>query len=148
MIRFNSLNMNVLLSITVDRFPFAFVKVISLFLPFFLVGICSAQSQAPFTVRAMTAGGSTQNGVYAALGQPFYTQTSNGSYEVACGVAQAQLVTLDIEDETCENEPYTEHTFNFPAFSLEPGSIYKENYSHNVDTLNGYDLLNRLTFQV
>ena len=112
------------------------------------MSVCAVLFGQPQTVHAVVAGGTTANNVYTAIGQPFYQQVINGSYEVAHSVAQAQLEQEKVEDETCENEPYTEHDFNIPVSELTLGTTGYEKYTPNVDALFGYDRLTHLLLTV
>lgn len=68
-----------------------------------LMALVSVAVEQPQTVNVVVSAGKTANNVYTAIGQPFYLQVSNGNYEVAHSVAQAQLVRMEVNDETCEN---------------------------------------------
>ena len=105
-------------------------------------------AQPPLTVRAFVAAGGTSVNTYAAVGQPFFEQINGNGYEIAYGVAQSQLELLELEDETCINEPYTNHGFDFPSYSLPEGPSHFEQYSHNVQDIFGYDLLKKLDLSV
>jgi len=107
---------------------------------------CAVSAQVPETVYAFPMGGATQNNIYVAIGVPFYEQVDVGEYNIAFGVAQAQLVELNVEAENCDNEPYTEHYFDIEPL---PVGVYTfENYQNSVDTLNNYDLHNKLLLTV
>ncbi|MDY6348200.1 MAG: FISUMP domain-containing protein [Bacteroidales bacterium] len=107
-----------------------------------------AQTGPHETVWAVVAAGSTQNNTYVAIGQPFYEQIVSGGYELAYSVAQAQLMTEEITDETCDNQPYTQNNFNISVDELSEGVKKYEQYVVNVDTLYNYDLIKRLTLTV
>lgn len=112
-----------------------------------VLGLFSADAQqSPLTVHGFVAGGMTENNVYIAIGQPFYRQYHNGEVEISEGVAQAQLVTKEIEAGICQDGVYAENYFELDG--LAPGTYQFENYQTNVDTLWGYDLLNKLTLNV
>lgn len=100
------------------------------------------------TARAFVSAGSTENNVYAAIGQPFYQQIKQNGYELSYSVAQAQLVHQELVGETCENEEVHIGYFNIPAGTLTPGVYDYELYVDHVDTLNGYDLLTKLALSV
>lgn len=126
-------------------------KISSLF--FMLFGVLSfaaaqVQPQPPETVWAVVAAGSTQNNIYAAIGQPFYEQIVSGDYELAYSVAQAQLMTEKISAATCDNTPYTENNFNIPVDELSVGVSQYEQYFVHVNTLFNYDLIRQLTLTV
>lgn len=107
---------------------------------------CVVSAQVPETVYAFPMGGATQNNIYVAIGVPFFEQVDAGDYNIAFGVAQAQLVELNVEAENCDNQPYNEHYFNIDP---QPAGVYSyENYQNSVDTLNNYDLINRLILTV
>lgn len=118
------------------------------FIIIFLIAIGVLHAQTPITVRAFVSAGGTQSNVYAAVGQPFYQQISQENYEFSYGVAQAQLVKEELTAETCENESIRIGYFEIPADELSVGTFDYEKYINNVDTLNGYDLLTRLTLSV
>jgi uncharacterized protein (TIGR02145 family) len=111
-----------------------------------LATIATSQAQIPVTVHAMVSGGGTNNHVYAAIGQPFYTQHGNENIELSDGVAQAQLVTEEIEAEICQDGTYTERGFDLS--NLTPGTHQFESYQLHVEELNNYDRLNKLTIKV
>ena len=113
-----------------------------------LISLCAVVLGQPETVHAVVSAGVTENNVYTAIGQPFYSQENNGSYEVAHSVAQAQLMREEIEDETCENVAYTDHGFDIPVSELTVGTTEYEEYKSNVDALLGYDLLAKLVLSV
>ena len=113
-----------------------------------MLALCAVVQGQPQTVHAVVSGGVTQNNVYTAIGQPFYSQENNGNYEVAHSVAQAQLIREEIEDETCENVGYTDHGFNIPVSELNVGTTEYEEYRSNVDAILGYDLLSKLILSV
>lgn len=108
-----------------------------------------AQQEEVMTVRAIVSSGNTQQNVYAVIGQPFYRQISNDRYEIAYGVAQAQLETRADTAATCVNEPYhNDLCFDIPAEELTVGVTDYEKYESNVDALLGYDLLCKLNLSV
>lgn len=124
------------------------MKTYKILLASILVVISGVVSGQPKTVHAVVSGGVTQNNVYTAIGQPFYSQNSNGNYEVAHSVAQAQLMKEEITDETCENEAYTDHEFDIPVSELTVGTSEYEQYRSNVDEIFGYDRLTKLILSV
>ena len=68
---------------------------------------------------------------------------------MAEGVAQAQLVTVALTGETCENEPYTENGYDIPVSELTVGTAtYDRNYEYHVPELYGYDRLTTLDLTV
>lgn len=91
-------------------------------------------------------GGATQNNIYVAIGVPFFEQVDAGEYNIAYGVAQAQLVEQDLEAERCDNQPYTENGFDIGT--LPAGTYTFEQYQNSVPSLNNYDLRNRLLLTV
>ena len=113
-----------------------------------MVMVVSLNGQ-PMTVRSTVVSASTDplTGTYSVIGQPFYLQMADNDYEFAYGVAQAQLETVEVSDETCENEPYTENGFDIPASALSVGSSNLDLYSNNVDP-HGYDRRTMLTLTV
>lgn len=116
------------------------------FFVLFSLLVCTVSAQVPETVYAFPMGGATQNNIYVAIGVPFYEQVDVGEYNIALGVAQAQLVESSVEAENCDNEPYTEHYFDIGPL---PAGVYTfENYQNSVDTLFNYDLRNRLLLTV
>ena len=113
-----------------------------------LMALVAVAVGQPQTVNAVVSAGKTANNVYTAIGQPFYLQVSNGNYEVAHSVAQAQLVRMEVNDETCENVAYTDHDFDIPASELSVGTTEYEQYKSNVDAILGYDRLTKLILSV
>ena len=107
-----------------------------------------AFAQSVTTVRSFVSAGSTVNNIYAAFGQPFYEQISEGDYEFSYGVAQAQLVQQELSAETCENEDVHIGYFDIPADALTSGVYNYELYVDHVDSLYGYDLLTKLNLSV
>ena len=100
------------------------------------------------TVRAFVPAGATANNTYVAIGETFFEQINNGSYEVAYGVAQSQLDIIALEDEICENEDYMNYGYDIPADELSEGTYHFEKYSHNVYDIFGYDRISRLDLTV
>ena len=115
---------------------------------FYVLSVAVAQIGPPETVWAVVAAGSTQNNIYAAIGQPFYQQIASDRIELAYSVAQAQLMKEDITAETCDNVPYTENNFNIPVEELSEGVSQYEQYVVNESSLFNYDLLKQLTLTV
>lgn len=114
-----------------------------------VVATLSAQTnEQVMTVRGTMPAGATDaaTGTYVAVGQPFFQQVSNASYEVSFGVAQAQLGYREISDETCQNVSYTENHYDIPA-PITPGTDNHELYLKNLDP-EGYDSLFELTLTV
>ena len=114
----------------------------------FIFSIVVLYAQPPQTVRAFVSSGGTSVNTYAAVGQPFFQQVNGNGYEVAYGVAQSQLEILELEDETCVNEDYTNHGFNIPASELSEGTAHYEKYYNNVYEIFGYDRLTKLELSV
>lgn len=111
------------------------------------LGLCAATvAQPPATVHAVVTAGGTHNHVYAAIGQPFYQQHGNSNIEFSDGVAQAQLVTEEIEAGICQDGTYTERGFDLS--NLAPGTHQFESYQLHVAELDNYDRLNKLTLTV
>ena len=113
-----------------------------------LITVVKVHAQPPETVRDFVSGGGTTVNTYAAVGQPFFQQIKGAGYEVAYGVAQSQLELLELEDETCINEPYNDHGFNIPASELTEGTAHYEKYDNNVYDIFGYDRLTELDLTV
>lgn len=94
------------------------------------------------SVHAYVSAGTTQNNVYAAIGQPFFQQLSSpdGSLEFSFGVAQAQLTKDTVYDVVTYNEPYTANNLNLPQ---QTQSNVSTNYIVNGGQYH-YDLLRTL----
>lgn len=103
----------------------------------------------PLTVRGTVVSADTDpaTGTYSVVGQPFYRQVSDDSYEFSYGVAQAQLETVVVNAETCENESYAENGFNIPTSEMTVGSSNYEHYTNHTEPL-GYDRLVKLVLVV
>ena len=92
------------------------------------------------------AGSKTQNNINIVLGQSFGSIAVQNGLEISEGVAQAQLVTANLADETCVNEPYTENGFDIPVSDLSEGTTAYDSYDHSATT--GYDSLTILELTV
>ena len=101
----------------------------------------------PETVHATVSAAATVNNVYAAFGQPFYQQISNGDVELSYGVSQAQLDIVEVADETCENVAYTDNGFDIPTSVLSLGTTDYELYTNDAP-LYGYDRITKLALTV
>lgn len=112
------------------------------------IAMVTTYAQTPMTVRAFVSAGATANNTYVAVGETFFEQISNGSFEVAYGVAQSQLDILEVEDETCVNENYSNYGFDIPASELSEGTSHYEQYSNNVFEIFGYDRITKLDLSV
>lgn len=108
-----------------------------------------ALSGQPQTARGTVVSAHTDplTGTYSVVGQPFYRQVVADGYEYSYGVAQAQLETVFVNDETCVNEPYTENGFDIPTSEMSVGSSNYEQYTINAAPL-GYDRLAKLVLVV
>lgn len=115
---------------------------------FCIIAMVTTYAQPPMTVRAFVPAGATANNTYVAIGETFFEQINNGSYEVAYGVAQSQLDIVALEDETCENEDYSNYGYDIPASELSEGAYHFEQYSHNVNEIFGYDRITKLDLSV
>ena len=71
---------------------------------------------------------------------------SDGGYEIAEGMTQAQLVTQKINAEVNYGEAYTENGFNFPAGT--PVGTYQTSLYEPNGSPKKYDLLKKLTLKV
>ena len=114
---------------------------------FFILIALTSHAQ-PQTVRAIVSGAGNASNTYMAVGQPLYQQLNNGNYEVAYGVAEAQLEQRSVTDETCVNEAYNEYGFNIPASELSVGTDNRELYTLHAYDIFGYDRLTKLTLFV
>ena len=92
------------------------------------------------------AGSKTQNNINIVLGQSFGSIAVQNGLEISEGVAQAQLVTETLSDETCVNEPYAENGFDIPVSDLTEGTTAYDSYDHSATT--GYDSLTILELTV
>ena len=92
------------------------------------------------------AGSKTQNNINIVLGQSFGSIAVQNGLEISEGVAQAQLVTATLVDETCVNEPYAENGFDIPVSDLSVGTTAYDSYDHSATT--GYDSLTILDLTV
>lgn len=105
----------------------------------------SAQTTASFSY-AFPSAGASEGPLYVALGIPFYDMATAGSIEADFGVAHALLVTTHASEETCENVPYTDHGFDFPAPLAVGAADYSTYTVHG--TPENYDELFLLTLTV
>ena len=73
-----------------------------IYLMFIVVVFCALTLRAQtVTMSGFTMGGATQNNTYVVIGQLFASQSLGGDYEVYAGLAQAQLITVEIADDHC-----------------------------------------------
>ncbi|MCR4826188.1 MAG: fibrobacter succinogenes major paralogous domain-containing protein [Bacteroidales bacterium] len=100
----------------------------------------------PKTSSGFTAGSKTEGGVSVVLGVPFSSVFSGSGYEIAEGVAQAQLVTEAYGANVAYGAGYHDAWFDFDA-STAVGIHYDKLYiPHGAP--NHYDLLRKLTLNV
>ena len=100
------------------------------------------------TSCGFNVGSKTEDNISIVLGQSFGSIATQNGFEVSEGVAQAQLVTANLADETCVNEPYTENGFDIPVSDLFEGTTTYDSYAHNATAFGGYDSLTVLELTV
>lgn len=108
----------------------------------FLLTLClfaaSSYAQTLETVNGFTAGANTENNIFVAVGQPFVQQHVQNGYEIAPGVAQAQLVKIVLDEESCFGSGYADYGFSFET-STPVGNYNDQHYDFNAQC--NYDSL-------
>ena len=61
---------------------------------FCIIAMVTTYAQPPMTVRAFVPAGATANNTYVAIGETFFEQINNGSYEVAYGAQHLSPLSL------------------------------------------------------
>ena len=116
-----------------------------------MIGLCVAvlsvvAQTVPETSRGFNAGSATENNISVVVGQPFGGIFAQNGYEVAEGVAQAQLVTRSYDETVNFPEGYEGHGFSYPA-NTPVGSYENSRYTvHGTD--EGYDLVEELFLEI
>lgn len=100
----------------------------------------------PQTVQGFNAGSYTENGLSVVLGQSFHSITAQNGYEVAEGVAQAQLRQEHYTATVNEGEGYNDHGFTYADDT--PVGTYNDRHYEVHATLEGYDRLTTLVLKV
>lgn len=76
-------------------------------------------------------------------GQPFYEQYEIGNVSISNGMAEAQMITRAIVDDTCQNEGYNKYGFVYSP-STPAGTYSDSHYSrsalYNYDSITTFDL--------
>lgn len=107
--------------------------------------VCTSALNAQ-AVQGFNVGSATQNNICVVLGQPFDAITADNGYEVAEGIAQAQLVTVAYVDSVYKGEPYANYGFKYPATT--PLGIYNDSLYTVGGATYGYDSFATLTLKV
>lgn len=111
-----------------------------------LFAACFSLSAQTVSLSGFTTGSATASNVSVLVGQPFDAIAAQNGYEVAEGLAQAQLVTEEYTATVNEGEAYTEHGFDYPA-NTSAGTYNDSRYDLG-GAVYGYDLLTKLTLNV
>ncbi len=111
-----------------------------------LFGVTLSYAQQPVTMSMFTTGGGTQNNTFVVIGQLFASQTTAGDYEVSAGIAQAQLVEVDIEDDHCAGSEYNNYDF-VVGDTIQEGEYSYRRYLNAASQFH-YDSLTTLNLSV
>ena len=98
------------------------------------------------TMSGFTMGGNTQNNTYVVIGQLFASQSLGGDYEVYAGLAQAQLITVEIADDHCAESEYNNYDFVI-GDTIKEGEYTYERYLSAASQFH-YDSLTTLNLSV
>lgn len=116
-----------------------------------MIGLCVAvlsvvAQTVPETSQGFNMGSATENNISVVVGQPFGGIFAQNGYEIAEGVAQAQLVTRSYDETVNFPEGYEGHGFSYPA-NTPVGSYEESRYTvHGTD--EGYDLVEELFLEI
>lgn len=112
--------------------------------------ISYSYAQTIETVNGFSTGANTENNIFVAVGQPFVQQFSQNGYELSYGVAQAQLLKLVLDEESCFGSGYADKGFNFNP-STPVGSYNDQHYDLNArcnyDSLTVLNLVINPTYE-
>ncbi len=102
-----------------------------------IIAFCAVATAAfaqttPPNSNGFNAGSSTANGISAVLGQPFSAIASGSGYEIAEGVAQAQLVTETYGANVAYGAGYHDTWFDFDASTAECGIPNETNKTQKI----------------
>jgi len=102
-----------------------------------MVTVATLNAQTVQTVQATVSAGASNEHLYVAIGQPFFTQAPLDEYELSMGVAQAQRTRDTVYDVITYNTPYTQNGFDLgPQTTSHKDSVYLVNGGiYNYDVL-------------